>query len=481
MVEPSPPRIFLAHAKEDSVVVSQLYDRLKQAGYNPWLDKKDLLGGQDWTVEIPRAIKTSALFIACFSHHAVNKVGYVQKEFRLALTKMAEQPQGSIYFIPLRLDNCELPELSYDEYGIRLRNYQWIDYFEAEGFNFLVRSIQQAGIEISQTLQTPPVPSQKPATQSSSTTINNFYGSVGSVDNKGTIGNEAGQVGGNQQQGDGVVNYVTPVQPATQRIPPPQPFQEDLTDNRLCGLYSSHPVLLEMVYIPRGSFLMGAPRDKEGRYDKEEPQNQVTVPAFFIGKYPVTQFQWQEVTMLPQVEVTLEYNCYKFKSKGNTRPVEGVSWFEAVEFCKRLSRHTGKEYRLPSESQWEYACRAGTTTHYSFGDTLTKEQANFGNYPDGETTPVGQYPANSFGLYDMHGNVWEWCEDVWHKDYKGAPTDGSAWVDSNFNRRVLRGGSWDDAPGSCRSAYRRCASRGFRSHNIGFRVCCVFPCAWRLY
>ncbi|MDE5099131.1 MAG: formylglycine-generating enzyme family protein, partial [Trichodesmium sp. St16_bin4-tuft] len=168
------------------------------------------------------------------------------------------------------------------------------------------------------------------------------------------------------------------------------------------------------------------------------------------------------------------------------RPVEQVNWNQAVEFCKRLSKLTGRKYRLPSEAEWEYACRAGTSTPFYFGETITPELANYhGNYtygkgPKGEnrgqTTPVGKFPPNAFGLYDMHGNVYEWCADDWYDNYVGAPRDGSAWINSNKNsntksRKVVRGGSWDFYPRRCRSANRlNSLSVETDFFNIGFRL-----------
>ncbi|MGB6298534.1 MAG: formylglycine-generating enzyme family protein, partial [Rivularia sp. (in: cyanobacteria)] len=168
------------------------------------------------------------------------------------------------------------------------------------------------------------------------------------------------------------------------------------------------------------------------------------------------------------------------------------------EFCARLSFHTGREYRLPSEAEWEYACRAGTTTPFHFGETITTDLANYngssyGNGPKGkergETTPVGSFGvANGFGLYDMHGNVWEWCLDDWHDNYEGAPTDGSAWLDDNDNldrksaEALLRGGSWYIGPGYCRCASRNSgniALRDFDINGIGFRVVCAFGRTFR--
>ena len=237
-------------------------------------------------------------------------------------------------------------------------------------------------------------------------------------------------------------------------------------------------VILEMVSIPGGTFMMGSP-DNRGEAD-ERPEHKVTVKPFFLGKFPVTQAQWQAVAALPQVKQSLKPNPSKFK--GVNLPVENVSWHDAVEFCARLSQKTGRHYRLPSEAEWEYACRAGTTTRFYFGETITTGLANYdgrrtydfapkGTYL-GKTTLVGSFQAaNAFGLPDMHGLVWEWCADPWHKNYRGAPTDGKVWeVGGNDNRRILRGGSWCNYPVSCRSVNRGSCDPYSRFNNNGFRV-----------
>ncbi|NEQ40605.1 MAG: SUMF1/EgtB/PvdO family nonheme iron enzyme [Okeania sp. SIO3I5] len=232
-------------------------------------------------------------------------------------------------------------------------------------------------------------------------------------------------------------------------------------------------VSLEMVKIPGGRFFMGSPETEVGRRDTESPQHYVDVPEFFMGKYPVTQAQWEAV---------MGNNPSEFK--GANRPVENVSWNDATEFCQKLSEITGKKYSLPSESQWEYACRAGTTTPFYFGETITSELVNYNgtftyaDEPKGihrkETTDVGIFPPNSFGLYDMHGNVWEWCQDVWHSNYNGAPTDGSAWeTGGDSDRRLLRGGCWYASSLYCRCAWRNDVNPGFHNYVVGFRIVSV--------
>lgn len=284
-----------------------------------------------------------------------------------------------------------------------------------------------------------------------------------------------------------------------QALPNPS-FPATFIQKRIPGTakYYSEPLgdtTLEMVLIPGGSFLMGSPEDEPERRESEGPQHEVTVPSFFMGRYPVTQAQWRWVAGLPPIFVTgstfgsQELDPDPSDFKGDNRPVENISWHEAVQFCARLSAHTGRPYRLPSEAEWEYACRAGTTTPFHFGEMITTDLANYdGNYtyndgPKGEyrreTTPVDQFGiANAFGLCEMHGNVWEWCADHWHGSYEGAPIDGSTWVDQDAgedNSYVLRGGSWYYVPRNCRSAARNPYYAGARAYNFGFRVVCSAP------
>lgn len=222
--------------------------------------------------------------------------------------------------------------------------------------------------------------------------------------------------------------------------------------------------------VPAGSFMMGS----ENGYSNEKPVQRVTIrEEFYMGRYEVTQGQWMAV---------MGTNPSNFKGCDNC-PVELVSWNDAQEFLRKLNKmNDGYTYRLPSEAEWEYACRAGTTTEFAFGDSLSSTQANFdGNYPYGgaergvylkKTVPVGSYQPNAFGLYDMHGNVSEWCQDWYHDTYAGAPTDGSAWLSGGEQEfRVLRGGSWAENAINLRSAVRHLNEPGVRYyHTYGFRV-----------
>jgi formylglycine-generating enzyme required for sulfatase activity len=288
-------------------------------------------------------------------------------------------------------------------------------------------------------------------------------------------------------------------------------IQERRRHSTLCRVEPlDREVHLELVAIPPGKLWMGAAETEEGWHPSQAPQHLVSLAAFWISRYPITQAQWWVIATLPPIhrDLTPEPSCFA----GADRPVEQVSWQDAVEFCARLSALTDQPYRLPSEAEWEYACRAnpmqpgdpgpgkegesgGTQTPFHFGETITTDLANYsgvnweldgricnkgfyGKGPEGcdrrETTDVGSFGvANQFGLYDMHGNVREWCADHWHPTYESAPTDGSAWIaDGDPTQRVLRGGSWNGGPRTCRSAFRSRFQAMGGMYDIGFRVVC---------
>ena len=260
---------------------------------------------------------------------------------------------------------------------------------------------------------------------------------------------------------------------------------------------------LPMLHIPAGRFLMGSPADEPGRYDDEGPQHEVQLKEFFLSQTPITQAQWRAVAKWQRreyedaelwPEALDPHPVEKLEDselfQGERRPVVNVSWYDAMAFCQRLRLRTGKNYTLPSEAQLEYACRAGTTTPFHFGDTISTKLANYDGsdaYGDGaegdfreQTTDIDSFFANPWGLQDMHGNVWEWCADQWHENYKGAPDDGRAWLDEEAKEnneekksRLLRGGSWYDLPRGCRSAVRLINLPDVRYDTLGFRVCCL--------
>jgi formylglycine-generating enzyme required for sulfatase activity len=291
----------------------------------------------------------------------------------------------------------------------------------------------------------------------------------------------------------------------------PTSKERDFTEN------IGNQVTLDLVLIPGGSFWMGT-KDEEIKnlcknydvrynFDAETPQHQVRVTTFLMGRYPITQEQWRIVAGWEKIIRELDTDPSQFKSDYEKierwqRPVEGVSWEDAQEFCRRLSKKTQKEYCLPTEAQWEYACRGVAHSSlatqnltkvewndrynqpFHFGETISTQLANYnGNYTygtnsqgedRGQTTPVGYFQvANNFGLYDLHGNTWEWCEDDYHINYQGAPEDGSAWVSKASSIKVIRGGSCFLSPRYCRSACRAWDTSTDSGSGFGFRVVCV--------
>lgn len=222
-------------------------------------------------------------------------------------------------------------------------------------------------------------------------------------------------------------------------------------------------IYMEMVRIPSGKFAIGSPSNEAGRRENESPISEISVPAFYMAKFAVTQEQWVAI---------MGSNPSMFRENLQA-PVENVSWNEAQDFCRKLAARSQHLYRLPSESEWEYTCRAGTNTAYHFGDSpaLLADYAWFADNANKRSHPIGQKVPNPWGLYEMHGGVWEWCEDVWHDNFNGAPADGSAWVSDGYtSRRVRKGGSWSNEARLCRAASREWHWQSDRYNDIGFRV-----------
>ena len=239
----------------------------------------------------------------------------------------------------------------------------------------------------------------------------------------------------------------------------------------------------EMVLIPAGSFRMGDLRGEGHLMDYYlhnplgEPVHTVTVPAFRLGKYEVTFAQWDACVADGGCEGYSPYDGwvgYAISWGRKNRPVINVNWDDTQSFIDWLNSKTGGSFRLPTEAEWEYAARAGSTTKYSWGDDIGSNQANCDNENCGDsweyTAPVGSFPANAWGLHDMHGNVWEWVQDCWNGSYESAPTDGSAWTAGRCSARLVRGGSWYDDPSYLRSAFRYSGNRLNRYMDIGFRL-----------
>jgi formylglycine-generating enzyme len=385
--------IFLSYSSKDKDRVRPLVHALEREGWTVWWDRK-IPASETFDQMIERELSASRCVVVVWSLDSVQS-RWVREE--------AEDGRARNLLFPARIDQVTIP--------IGFRLIQGVDLVGWQGnpdnsdFQHLVQSIKdKIGAQKQKAIVSDPEPI---------------------VDSK-------------------VKTKESETPKPENRIIVPTPVTRTV---RLAG---GKEIQFEMVDLPGGEFQMG------GTKNNEKPVHLVKVSPFSIGKYQVTQAQWQAV---------MGSNPSYFK--GETRPVEMVSWLDAQDFLKKI----GNGYRLPTEAEWEYAARGGTTTEYSFGDdkSMLGDSAWFSGNAGGETHPVGQKKPNPFGLFDMHGNVWEWVEDHWHKNYDGAPTDGSAWLTGNDKaQRVLRGGSWYS--NFLRSANRFNHGPDFRDGNLGFRV-----------
>ena len=431
-------RIFLSYTRADEVLVKELYQRLQAEGFEPWMDTEDLLPGQEFEYHIPKAIRASDFFFVCLTRNSVNRRGFLQKEILEALDVWKEKLRGDIYLIPVRLEDCEVPE--------RLQPFLWADLFDANGFAKLLRALRKQ-IETQQR-ESPPA----------------AEGQVKSISTE-----------------NGSKEWT---EPATG---------------------------MEFVWIPPGRFWMGQSEvDKkyliqeigEERYKElyldELPRHAVQIQTgFWLGKHPVTQAQWLKV----MGKNPSHFNENRVGAEWGQHPVEQVSWNACQAFLRKLNAQAstsppaplqrrgetpspsgragaGSIFRLPSEAEWEYACRAGSEGLFCFGNDIEQLQdyAWYGeDWNKGSTHPVGVLQPNAWGLYDMHGNVWEWCADNWHGNYEHAPEDGGIWENKGEeNRRLLRGGSWYIHPHVCRCAVRYRLLPDFCDLYYGVRVVVVF-------
>jgi formylglycine-generating enzyme required for sulfatase activity len=436
--------VFLCHNSQDKPAVIEIANQLKANNINPWLDKWHLRPGSSWQDSLEDQIdqiRTAAVFVGN------SGLGPWQIEEIKAFLRAFVNRKCPV--IPVLLPNApKEPKLP-----VFLQGLMWVDFREhdPEPLGQLIWGI--TGIKP----DSPPLTLKKPPEEEKNKSpyqLKTFPFQTAQISLTSAL---LGLVKSSEiQRITKNANY----------------FGEDLGNG----------VILEMVDIPGGTFKMGSPKNQEGYHSSQSPQHEVTVPPFFMGKYPVTQQQWRVVAALENVNIDLKSDPSHFK--GDNLPVECVSWDDAQEFCARLSRMANKTYRLPTEAEWEYACRGGTTTPFYFGETISTDLANYngnwnwnwtyGQYRE-KTTEVGIFPANPFGLYDMCGNVWEWCEGGWHKNYINAPIDGSAWTSSSSKPRQ-RGGSWDSLPGYCRCASRFNYITDHRyliGDTLGFRVVCV--------
>lgn len=435
-------QVFISYAREDQAMAREIYRRLIERGYKPWLDVEDLLPGQDFRAIIEKTLTSSDFVIICLSQQAVETRGFFQREIKGAVDKLKEMLPEDIFVIPARLDDCKMPD--------ELKNRHWVNLYEGYGWEILFKTLDYEFQRRGKQSPQPPKIVEAPVVEKTSISPNLLNRNL--------------------------FDFVTVKVDAWSKIVDRQTKQS----NRFVE-WLGDGIVLEMVEISAGDFMMGSPEGSGGRSVNEGPFHKVAIPKFSIGKVSVTQAQWKSVTKLPKVRIDINADPSEFK--GNNLPVERVNWYEAKEFCARLANYSGKAYRLPTEAEWEYACRAGATTPFAFGPMITPGIVNYNDEEDSDdmtpkgtyrarTTPVGSLGvANAFGLFDMHGNIWEWCEDLFHPNYYGAPSNGRAWGSAEASGdAVLRGGSWLSNMWVCRSAHRFHNPPDFSSSKIGFRV-----------
>lgn len=441
------PRIFLCHASEDKPRVMKLYDKLKKDGYHPWLDKYDLLPGQNWRWEIEKIIRDPySLVLVCLSSNSVTKRGVVQQEIAWALDILDQMPEDTIYLIPVRLEECSIPD--------RLSKLHWVNLFEPGGIVYLKRALNR-------------------------------------------------ELGRHQVERESEPATFTQIQ--VSRQPASKPASTKLPQ----VLSPRHPFEPELILIPAGEFLMGSdPKKDKAAQDNEQPQHKFYLPDYYIAKTPVTNAQFRAFVQKANYLTAAEEQGFSWIWTGKDidevtgadwqhplgknsnilgkgdHPVVQIDWHDAVAYCLWLARVTGKAYRLPTEEAWEKAARGMDGRMYPWGNQLDATRCNTWEGGKKDTTPVDAYPtgASPYGVLDMAGNVIEWTASLWgvnikKPDFSYPDVLRDGWENLKASpkiHRVQRGNTFNAGGDG-----KRCASRGrifseIRFAHLGFRVM-VFP------
>jgi len=456
-------RIFLAHAREDKAQVRKLYADLQAEGFDPWLDEEDLIPGQDWVSVITEAIRQAGIFLACLSSRSVGKQGFVQTEFRMALTAYGERPPGTIYLIPAKLDDCEIPDLQIPNQGLSLRRLHWVELSQDDGFRHLLRGLRHGLGEGSDDRQQP-VP--QPAEVASS----------GEAAERGG----AARPKGTRPTGGAAALLAEIDRPETshERRAKIGRRLDEIGDPRPgVGVDADGTPQIDWCEVPGGEVVIklrdGALRPKR-------------VDTVHVARFPVTVTQYRAFLdaedgwrnpdwWADDFDRDPKGNSHKFGSLGNHPAVE-VSWFDAMAFCRWLSRRLGFTVCLPDEWDWQQAATGGNTGNmFPWGsDWDPGRQPALANTAESKLyslTAVGMYPAGGTpkGVLDIAGTVWEWCLNKYSKP---DITDSSI---GNNDPRVLRGGSWSSGQDHARCANRVRHYPYYRNVNVGFRVLCSSP------
>lgn len=524
--EKHPLKVFLCHASADKPSVRELYRYLKRRGIQPWLDAENLIPGQAWQVEIPKAINTSDAIIICLTKNSIDKEGYVQKEIRFALDKALEMPEGRIFLIPARLEECDLP--------YSLKNFHWVDLFEEAGYSKLMRALKLRASQLHRTdlaVSSQPAPAHAepedvvPSLIPAKPLGKGIAGGESVADAKpATIAKHeqarphrnwntrivvaliglVGTIFVAMLSSQFIENLFSlgPGPSATETSPAPTFTPALLTESTTlvsspaAGTHSpsqdssdyTDPRDISMRLVSEGQFTMGVAavdalatcliyRDDCQLiwFTDEEPVHPVYLEAFYIDTYEVTNAAYQACVDEGVCDPPKRINSstrpeYYGKPEFNNYPVIHVDWEMAKTYCENW-----RDGALPTEAQWEIAARATDDRIYPWGDDIEETFANY-NYILGDTTEVGSYPdgKSPYGLHDMAGNVWEWGADWYGSSYyEDALMTNPTGPDSG-QYRILRGGSWSDD-----GAFLRVSMRGRNEPGVivdnGFGFRCARP------
>lgn len=466
--------VFLCHASQDKPAVRDLHRRLTVDGFAPWLDEEDLLPGQKWREEIPKVVRHADVVLVCLSQYSINKEGYVQKEIKFALEAADEKPDGTIFLIPLRLEECDVPD--------RLTDWQWVNFYEDGGYVRLVRALRQRAADLKVAASaSAPTPALQPDSLPAASVINNISGGVNVDANNVNVGNDIVgrdkiihadtyiehatiiQSGSSAQDIKPTIEVSVPIatasSPSNKVLLPGEIWLNDPNNHRIIGG-------MEFVRVPAGKFIMGS-NDR----DNERPQHTGEISYdFWIGKYPVTNGQFAQFVAATKYQ----FDQGDWKRKTN-HPVVNVSWHDAMAYCRWLNELTCGEVhdltlRLPTEAEWEKAARGADGRVFPWGNDFDQNKCNSSEGGKSGTTPVGAYSPQGdspYGVVDMAGNVWEWCHSL-YKFYPYLVGDGRE-NEVEDGARMLRGGSWVGNQVSARCAFRNGKSPANRYDLYGLR------------
>ncbi len=461
---PRPLRVFLCHSSNDKPAVRELYQKLRAEPWiDPWLDEEELYPGQDWNLEIEKAVEAADAIIVCLTKNSINKEGYVQRELRIVLDFADYKPEGTIYILPVRLEECEPPR--------RLRPWQYADYFEGQrerGLQRLLVSLKRRADSLELKYEQPAPPKNKKSIVEMPTLIKEEKPEHNRFEKAYTRAQKL-------------------VAEANERV------QKNIEGRKpveaLSGVYPEHPTVdwiasnkitlsngMEFMHVPAGKFLMGSDNHSES----EKPQHTIDIPYdYWMSRFPMTNKLYNNYAIAKGIH----HPVPNWEKKSN-HPVTDISWNDVMGYCQWLNNQlkselpSGLVLRLPTEAEWEKAARGNDGHEYPWGNTFDKDKCNTKAGGKGGTTPVGLYSPHgdsTYGCADMVGNIAEWTNSL-KKKYPYRVNDGRE-NEKSSGTRVLRGGSFFAEEGGTCCTFRGDYDINGRHHLFGFRVCLAPPLA----